>query len=89
MFLDGTHTSCCDQHDIDYAMGANRAEADLKLKRCIRKVREEQYKKDVAYGRSKIGLFIKYKTWRVLAVLVYWGVRVFGWYFWNKAQKNS
>lgn len=86
MFLEGAHSSCCDIHDHDYAMGIDRKEADQRLKKCIRLVREEQYEMDTKAGKNFIWLFLKYKSWRILAVLMYAAVRTFGWYFWERGR---
>lgn len=96
MFLEGSHSSCCDLHDFDYGIGLNRKTADTNLKNCVRCVRKQQYEKDVTQiqamscafcrGIRWICFWLKYKIWMVLAVAMYFAVRTFGWYFYGIAR---
>jgi hypothetical protein len=96
LFIDGTHTSCCDLHDADYYLGINRKVADLNLKKCVRRVRKKQWIEEArsiklipckfCRGVQWTKLWLKYKAWMVLCCLMYLGVRTFGWHFWHKRR---
>lgn len=95
-FLEGTHTTCCDLHDFDYTVGLPRKQADKNFIKCLRCVRERQYyeHKEKAQAvpcalcrHTRVFLFwLKYKLWKVMAVVVYLAVRTFGWFFYYKAE---
>lgn len=70
---------CCGEHDTYYqSQVVTRAEADRKLYECI-------LNKGVP---SKLGP-IPYNTNWMLASVYYVGVRVAGWFFWNKRKKGN
>ncbi len=88
-FIEGKHTSCCNQHDIDYILGINRKLADKKLLECIKKLRYEQYLNNISNEKNPYKIIcyaIKIIFWFNLAHIIYYFVRIFGWYFWYRAK---
>ena len=74
LFPEGWWPHCCAAHDAAYAAQTARDVADMDLLRCV-----------VASATSSPALAV---VSAVIGVVMYIGVRVFGWFFYNKAKHD-
>ena len=84
LFPDGNYgVPCCKRHDRRYSNESiSKREADILLRRCI-------LRKAKIYIIKIKTVIVVYISPKMIANTAYIGVRVFGWYWYNKAQRKN
>ena len=73
-YPEGDWSTCCQEHDLNYAFGVNKFESDLAFIWCL-------FKKACKYLIQSMFIFIS-----IPIVLLF--ITTFGWYFYLKAKKK-